>query len=71
MDRSASVQKDHQAFTKMGEVTHSPSSFGGNTERGMLSWVWIDDAATGNILENTLLTGTAKMGSFELERFIG
>ncbi|KAJ9640584.1 hypothetical protein H2204_003212 [Knufia peltigerae] len=70
-DRSASVQKDHQAFAKMGEVTDSPSAFGGNIEREMLNWVWIDDAASGDVFGKTSPTGTAKMKSFELEHVLG
>lgn len=43
-DESASVQKHHQAFRRMGEVTNSASAFGRADARPetVRNWVWIE-----------------------------
>jgi len=71
-DESAAVQKQHEAFKQMGEVTHSASAFGGNESSGVKTWVWIEDATKkvdsgSRILENSKVEAE----SVEVEYFIG
>jgi hypothetical protein len=76
-DESAAVQKQHQAFKQMGQVTNSASAFGGNDSSGsgMKTWVWIEDATRKKVdsSDSRLLedASTVEAESVEIEYFIG
>jgi hypothetical protein len=75
-DESAAVQKQHQAFKQMGQVTNSASAFGGNdSSSDMKTWVWIEDATRKQVdsSDSRLLENASKVeaDSVEIEYFIG
>lgn len=71
-DESASVQKHHQAFRKMGDVTNSASAFGRTDGTGTVrDWVWIEPAREEYQPRNTSPEKDMESETWEIEYVIG
>ncbi|KAI1616536.1 hypothetical protein EDD36DRAFT_461418 [Exophiala viscosa] len=70
-DESATVQKQHAAFRKMGEVTGSEGAFGGTDGQTFKTWIWIETARDNPKEKAAERSDEIGTETFEMEYAIG